>query len=290
MVGGNPPGNTTSNGEAAADNNANVALLMSQMREMRAKFQAEISAIQAELALAQTRNEALDLFNSPKLVEILQSISQGISENNQLLKQRDVTKIAPLAPGTAGAPLFTGTNLTEFLEEFELCCEDWQWEGELRTYRMFRYASEEYRDTLRELVGYKPSDWKLYKQSLSEKYGPYDTTGLAQSRLNHLVSGCLKSPETTDMESYIQEFKRISNYLIETEQQTVKVQICELLRGLTLSLRKSVMGSFDGLGRALNGTGKYDKEAWSFNNVSERILSKTRGHRDALAIDEKISR
>lgn len=279
MVGENPPGNTTSNGGAAANNNANEALLMSTIREMRAEFQAEIQSMQAELALARNRNEAADVFNSPKLVEIVQSISQGISSS--------VAKITPLAPGQAGAPLFTGTSLTEFLKQFELCCKDWQWEAEHKAYRMFRYAAPEYQDTLQELDGYE-TNWEVYKDSLHEEYGPYDTKGLTQSRLNHLIAGCLRSPETTDMEKYLRDFKRISNHLIECEQLTVAMQVRELLRGLPLMLQKSVMNSFEGLGSVLNSTNKkFDKVAWSFDNVAERILSRTKGMRDAIAISNK---
>jgi len=73
-------------------------------------------------------------------------------------------------PGQPGAMKFDGKNITEFLEELNLECEDFGHGPAQRCARFPNYCVSTIKDTVKILPGYLAKDWVMLQNDLRKLY------------------------------------------------------------------------------------------------------------------------
>jgi hypothetical protein len=67
-------------------------------------------------------------------------------------------------PGQSGALQFDGTNVTEFLEDWELVCEDYGLTPEQMCTRLPGYCTSSVKEVVKLLPGQTASNWETLKK------------------------------------------------------------------------------------------------------------------------------
>lgn len=183
-------------------------------------------------------------------------------------------------PGSDGAPRFTGDNVTRYVKEWEQRCADWHWDEEKKVGRFPQFcdSSDIYlRDTLETGQGYKDRNWEEYKSFLLQEFEERDEKAYTTARLQHLCDAYISSPDTADIKRFLQEFKAISDDLLENDLITDFARLSLLIRSLPDGVKTAIMAKVPGLGEAIiqrNGLLYKKTEAWQFEKIFKIIVDK----------------
>ena len=90
-------------------------------------------------------------------------------------------------PGQPGAMQFDGKNITEFLEEWNIECEDFGIDKVKRCARFPNYCVRAIKDTIKLLPGYIAEDWDVLQTDVKKLYWPHDKPKNTMTALAELV-------------------------------------------------------------------------------------------------------
>src|SRR5271169_4351129 len=140
-------------------------------------------------------------------------------------------------PGQPGAMQFDGTNITEFLEEWNIECEDFGLTNTQRCARFPNYCTLAIKEVVKLLPGYVTTNWDTLQSDLKNLYWQHDKPKNTYEALIKLV----QEAPTMDLNVYILKFTAITDTLVEKHALSTLDRIGRLLDGLSGDLRKRVL-------------------------------------------------
>ena len=144
-------------------------------------------------------------------------------------------------PGQANALEFDGSNVTEWLEEWNLQCEDYGVTDLKKCTRLPYYCVSSIKDVVKLLPGYmsEPPDWTVLQSDLKELYWQLDKPKNTTTALYQLIhdSQTGKIP----LNVYVLKYTSISNSLVTKGALSLLDRVGRLLDGLPEDLRRKVL-------------------------------------------------
>jgi len=185
-------------------------------------------------------------------------------------------------PGQPGAMKFDGKNISEFLEEWNIECEDFGLGDAQRCARFPNYCTPEIKDTVKILPGYITTDWALLQSDVKRLYWPHDKPRNTMAALDKLV----KEAPTMDLNVYILKYTSVSDALVAAHALSTLDRVARLLDGLSEDLRRKVIRYCTKQGWKLStqDSGEHDPE---YDQIKLFILvggRKTAIYRDSIRV------
>ena len=140
-------------------------------------------------------------------------------------------------PGQLGSMLFDGNNITDFLEDWNIECEDYGLTDGQKCARFPNYCTPAIKDLVKLLPGYSTHDWTTLQANLKETYWQHDKPKDTHEALIRLV----KEAPTMDLNLYLIKFTVITDSLIAKHVLSDLDRVGRLLDGLHLDLRSRVL-------------------------------------------------
>ena len=174
-------------------------------------------------------------------------------------------------PGQPGAMQFDGKNITEFLEEWNIECEDFGLDERQRCARFPNYCVPSIKETVKLLPGYVTSNWATLQDDLRKLYWPHDTPKNSMSALNKVI----QDAPSMDLNVYVLKYTSISQALVTAHALSPLDRVTRLLDGLTDELRRKVIRycTKEDWKLSSQDTGTKDPE---FDKITEFILTEAR--------------
>ena len=136
----------------------------------------------------------------------------------------DITPIIPPAPTTSvhtvfimprpgqpGSMLFDGNNVTEFLDNWDLNCEDYELTDVQKCTRLPNYCTPEIKDVVKLLNGYISRDWSVLRKELKDFYWQHDKPRNTTTELYKLI----KEAPSMSLNVYLLKYTAITNDLVK---------------------------------------------------------------------------
>jgi hypothetical protein len=151
--------------------------------------------------------------------------------------------VAP-RPGTLGAPLFTGKDVTRAMEEFEDFYNDFFGELDSRACSKFaRYSTESLRLFIEAMPEYRASDWITLRAALMREFRGQDSSTLVHKRA-FLEELCKKTlTYNDDLDGFCRDFQTRSRYISDLQMDAftrVNLFISCLPEGLSNKVSEAV--------------------------------------------------
>src|SRR5437667_11003933 len=105
---------------------------------------------------------------------------------------------------------FDGHNITEFLEEWNIECEDFGLTETQRCARFPNYCTPEIKETVKILPGYIASNWTTLQSDVKKLYWPKDKPENTMAALDKLI----KEAPGMDLDVYVLKYTSISEALV----------------------------------------------------------------------------
>jgi hypothetical protein len=146
-------------------------------------------------------------------------------------------------PGTIGAPWFTGTNVSDFLSEFDSICDDAHLTDTARVSRVPRYCFPEIGRYLKGMPEWEDGDWDALKIVMQKEWEATDefqhTRTLAF--LEVLKNQNRENIPTNDIRHYCRQFKQSAAHLRKVEQISEYQASTWFLQGLPRAIAAKVV-------------------------------------------------
>lgn len=178
--------------------------------------------------------------------KILQVLRQPVAQSTSQV----------ILPGAPGAPCFTGSNITRYLQEWEDQSNNWLWSAEKKVERFPQYTKSDndwLRYFLKTLPGYLTGDWEIFKSELLEKFQDTDEKIYTLSRINKLCKAFKGRKDAKGLELFVTQFRDISKVLVGGGLMTHHAQIMTLLYTIPFEIFKSVVQAVPHLSNAVRG-------------------------------------
>ena len=140
-------------------------------------------------------------------------------------------------PGQPGAMQFIGHNITEFLEEWNIECEDFGLTETQRCARFPNYCTPEIKETVKLLPGYIASNWATLQSDVKKLYWPKDKPKNTMAALDKLI----KEAPGMDLNVYVLKYTSISEALVAAHALSSLNRVAQLLDGLSEDLHRKVV-------------------------------------------------
>ena len=140
-------------------------------------------------------------------------------------------------PGQPGAMQFDGHNIIEFLEEWNIECEDFRLTETQRCVRFLNYCTLQIKETVKILPGYIASNWTTLQSDVKKLYWPKDKPKNTMAALDKLI----KEAPGMDLNVYVLKYTSISEALVAAHALSSLDRIARLLDGLSEDLRRKVI-------------------------------------------------
>ena len=144
-------------------------------------------------------------------------------------------------PTSLGAPLFTGADVTEFLENWVKFCTDHGLSDIERVKRLPLYCELSVRDCIELRPEYIQRDWERLCKALKEEYRTTDSyqTCFSQNLLECYSSQVRQTP--VDWEHYCRVFGNIARRLLEKKEIDNYTAALLFLQGLSYDMQERVL-------------------------------------------------
>jgi len=139
-------------------------------------------------------------------------------------------------PGQPGALQFDGTNITEFLEDWNIECDDYGLSDPQKCARLPYYCTPSIKDVVKILSGYSSKEWTRLQSELKELYWHRDNPKNTVGALHKLI----KEAPNMDLNVYVLKYTSITDALIAKGALSSLDRVSRLLDGLSEELRTSV--------------------------------------------------
>jgi hypothetical protein len=140
-------------------------------------------------------------------------------------------------PGQPGAMEFNGTNVSEFLENWNIECDDYGLNDSQKCIRLPNYCTPVIKDIVKLLGGYETRDWAALQKELKDLYWQNDTPKNSTTALCKLI----KDAPTMDLNIYVLKYSAITDALVSKGALSSLDRVGRLLDGLPEELRKRVL-------------------------------------------------
>jgi len=132
---------------------------------------------------------------------------------------------------------FDGKNITEYLEEWNAECDDYQYTSAQRCIRFPNYCTPKIKDIIKLLPRYLAHDWEALQNDAKKLYWQHDRPRNTMAALNELI----RSANHLDLNVYILKYTSITDALIKSQALSTLDRVTRLLDGLSDDLHKRVM-------------------------------------------------
>ena len=212
-------------------------------------------------------------------------------------RTRPLTFMPPMAvPGTAGAPIFDGSNATHNLRIYEESCEDQGYSPAEMLQRVTRYCTDTYMrqrvDRIRETAN---GDWEGFKKTLKRAWRDKDAEQQMETRafLEKFKAIKREGWSVVQLRDYLQQYDSISE-LIEEKKLIVPADRAKwLVQGLPLSCYRPICSK-----AGIHGD---DRETWVYakilaaartvietNNAVQVMEERSPEHSNAAALVKEV--
>jgi hypothetical protein len=132
--------------------------------------------------------------------------------------------------GQPGAMQFDSKNITEFLEEWNIECENFGVDKVKRCARFPNYCARGMKNTSKLLPGYIAGDWDVLQTDVKKLYWPHD-------KLKNTMTA-LDEAHTLDLNISVLKYTSISEALVTAHALSTLERVTRLLDGLLDDLRR----------------------------------------------------
>jgi hypothetical protein len=130
-----------------------------------------------------------------------------------------------------------GTNVSEFLENWSIECDDYGLNDVQKCVRLPNYCTPAIKDIVKLLKGYVSHDWVVLQKELKDLYWQNDTPKNSTTMLYKLI----KEAPTMDLDVYVLKYSAITDALVSKGALSSLDRVGRLLDGLPEELRKRVL-------------------------------------------------
>ena len=113
-------------------------------------------------------------------------------------------------PGQPGAMQFNGENVTKFLDEWNIECEDFDLDDAKRCTCFPNYCTREIKETVKLLPGYIAKNWATLQSDVKKLYWSQDKPKNTMATLNKLI----KEAPRMDLNVYVLKYTSILEALV----------------------------------------------------------------------------
>jgi hypothetical protein len=140
-------------------------------------------------------------------------------------------------PGQPGAMQFDGKNITEFLNDWNIECEDFGLTEPQRCARFPNYCTKDIKETIKLLSGYISNDWATLQKEVTKLYWTRETPTNTMAALSKLVN----EASTMDLNIYVLKYTSISSALVTAHGLSPLDRVARLIDGLSEDVRRRVI-------------------------------------------------
>ena len=141
------------------------------------------------------------------------------------------------APGQPGAPEFNGEGVSEFLDTWEMFCEDYGFNDNEKCRRLPRYCTQTVKELVEILPGHVDKSWVTLKKELKELFWQKDKVKDSTTELIKLV----REAPMMDLNVYILKYSSITDALVKQGAMSILDRVGRLLDGLPDNLHRKVV-------------------------------------------------
>lgn len=168
--------------------------------------------------------------------------SSGTPPSDQSMTMQTPRLYIPLpGPKTVGAPHFDGTNVTDFLEEWEIFCQDHGLSQSMQVQRMPPYCDLFIGDYIKTLEEYIGRDWKELCKTLRKQYLSQDSRQKYYSRAYLEQYKNTTSDGREGLKNYTLQFRSIAKKLLDKKELDEYTACFWFIQGLPASKQVKVM-------------------------------------------------
>jgi hypothetical protein len=141
-------------------------------------------------------------------------------------------------PGTVGAPWFTGTNVTDFLSEFDSICDDAHLSEAARAARVHRYCIPEIGRYLKGMPEWEDGQWDALKAVMRKEWEGTDDFQRTRTLafLEALKNLDRDGVPVHEIRQYGRQFKQSASYLLKADQISEYQASMWFIQGLPRSM------------------------------------------------------
>ena len=185
-------------------------------------------------------------------------------------------------PGQPGAMQFDGKNITEFLKDWNMECEDFGLTEPQRCARFPNYCIKDIKETVKLLSGYLSDNWATLQKEIKELYWTYDTPSNTMAALSKLIN----EASTMDLNIYVLKYTSISEALVKAHALSPLDRVARLIDGLSEDVRRRVIRYCTQKGWKLStqDAGKLDPD---YKEITTFILTEARTNQTMAVFDSE---
>ena len=164
--------------------------------------------------------------------------SQNPAANSASPISRAAYPVMP-RPGQPGALRFDGKNISEFLDDWNLECEDYDYSDEQKCTRFPNYCESMIKDVVKLLPGYVSRDWTALQTDLKGLYWQHDKPKNTTAAVHQLIHDAQAG--RIDLNVYVLQYTTITTSLVAQGALSTLDRVNRLLDGLSDEHRKKVL-------------------------------------------------
>jgi hypothetical protein len=190
-------------------------------------------------------------------------------------------------PEEAGIAMFDGKEVSTFIKNWDMDCEEYGLNAVQMCKKFPRYCSEEIGDAVEKLSGYDEGNWELFKKELKRLFWQADPPKNSIAALVKLIGDAKSRKMTVDM--YVLKYTAITQDLVDKNAMSTFDRNVRLLEGLSEVIQSKVFECCsDRKWRMLEHD--VNMEEPKFEDVRDVVLAKARTmERKNLFISGRLS-
>jgi hypothetical protein len=190
-------------------------------------------------------------------------------------------------PGQAGMAVFEGKEVSTFIKNWEMDCEEYGLTEIQKCKKFPRYCTKEIGEAVEKLRGYDEGNWELFKRELKQLFWQDDPPKNSIAALVKLIGEAKAGKMTVDM--YVLRYTTITQELVDKNAISTFDRNVRLLEGLSEAIQSKVFEHCsDKKWRMLEHD--VDTEEPKFEELREVVLAKARAvERKNLFLSGRLS-
>ena len=142
-------------------------------------------------------------------------------------------------PGQSGALHFDGNNISEFLDDWNLECDDYGYDDKKKCTHLPTYCKKTIKDVVKLLPGYVSQNWAILQADLKGLYWQHDRPKNTTAALHQLIHEAQAG--SIDLNVYVLQYSTISDKLVSQGALSALDRVNRLLDGLSNDHRTKVL-------------------------------------------------
>src|SRR5947207_10305615 len=142
-------------------------------------------------------------------------------------------------PGQSGVLHFDGNNISEFLDDWNLECDDYGYDDEKKCTHLPTYCKKTIKDIVKLLPGYVSKNWAVLQADLKGLYWQHDRPKNTTAALDQLIHDTQAG--AIDLNVYVLQYSTISDKLVSQGALSALDRVNRLLDGLSNDHRTKVL-------------------------------------------------